>query len=204
MLLRERAGPLADPQRKLLEEAERACARLSGLITELSDLANLDAGTATINRIDLEIFQLAAEAAGEVRPAGEQRVTITVGGDPADGLVVGDPVRLRRALGAIVSALLRETVHSHTLIVERRRIMYHNGEAALILVGDGASVSEIQTVRLDELSAFDEWRGGCGLELPIARRVIEAHNGQIRSLPGHEGRPGVAILLPLKAAVARV
>ena len=39
MLLKDRAGPLTDPQRKLLEEAEKSCGRLSALMAEVSDLS---------------------------------------------------------------------------------------------------------------------------------------------------------------------
>ena len=46
MLLKDRAGPLSDQQRKLLEEAEKSCARLTVLLTEVSDLSNLEGGTA--------------------------------------------------------------------------------------------------------------------------------------------------------------
>ena len=42
MLLKDRAGPLSDPQRRLLEEAEKSCARLTALLTEVSDLSNLE------------------------------------------------------------------------------------------------------------------------------------------------------------------
>ena len=37
MVLKERAGPISDQQRKLLEEAEKSCGRLSALVTEMSD-----------------------------------------------------------------------------------------------------------------------------------------------------------------------
>ena len=45
MLLKDRAGPITEQQRRLLEEAEKSCARLSALLAEVSDLANLEAGT---------------------------------------------------------------------------------------------------------------------------------------------------------------
>jgi signal transduction histidine kinase len=47
MLLKERAGPVPDQQRRLLEEAEKSCGRLSALLAEVSDLSGLEAGTAT-------------------------------------------------------------------------------------------------------------------------------------------------------------
>ena len=48
MLLKDRAGPLSDQQRKLLEEAEKSCGRLTALLTEVSDLSNLEGGTAAV------------------------------------------------------------------------------------------------------------------------------------------------------------
>ena len=56
MVLRERAGPITDQQRKLLEEAEKSCGRLSALVTEMSDLSALEGGTAAFNAatVDLE------------------------------------------------------------------------------------------------------------------------------------------------------
>ena len=40
MVLREQAGPVTEKQRKMLEEAERSCTRLSALVTEMSDLGS--------------------------------------------------------------------------------------------------------------------------------------------------------------------
>ena len=50
MLLKDRAGPITEQQRKLLEEAEKSCGRLAALVAEMSDLSNLEGGTASLNR----------------------------------------------------------------------------------------------------------------------------------------------------------
>jgi signal transduction histidine kinase len=42
---------------------------------------------------------------------------------------------------------------------------------------------------------FDEWRGGSGLILPVARRIIEAHGGRIWGAPGAR-KAGARIQLP--------
>ena len=39
-------------------------------------------------------------------------------------------------------------------------------------------------------SPFDDKRGGHGLSLPIARRVIERHGGTVWSPPGDKGELG--------------
>src|SRR5918993_1835481 len=64
MLLKDRAGPLNDQQRRLLEEAEKSTGRLSGLIAEMSDLANLEAGSAPFNRSGVDVGPLVAEIIG--------------------------------------------------------------------------------------------------------------------------------------------
>src|SRR5919106_5172615 len=60
MLLKDRAGPLSDQQRRLLEEAEKSCGRLSGIIAEMSDLANLETGTGAFNRGSVDLPALLA------------------------------------------------------------------------------------------------------------------------------------------------
>src|SRR5215212_801082 len=62
MLLSDRAGAVTGQQRRMLQETEKSCARLSALVAEMSDLANLEAGTAPLNRKPLDLRPLLAEA----------------------------------------------------------------------------------------------------------------------------------------------
>ena len=71
MLLKERAGPLTEPQRRLLEEAEKSCGRLSALLAEMSDLSGLEGGTAPFNRAPLDV-RTPLERGGR-RSAGARR-----------------------------------------------------------------------------------------------------------------------------------
>src|SRR5688500_2162331 len=62
MLLKDRAGALNDQQRRLLEEAEKSCGRLSSLVAEMSDLSNLEAGNGSFNRSRLDLSGLLKDA----------------------------------------------------------------------------------------------------------------------------------------------
>jgi signal transduction histidine kinase len=48
---------------------------------------------------------------------------------------------------------------------------------------------------------FDDKRGGMGLVLPLARRIIERHGGEIWSQPSVSGEPvarsGIVVRLPV-------
>src|SRR4029079_17529530 len=68
MLLKDRAGALTDPQRRLLEEAEKACGRLSGLVSEVSDLSNLEGGTLTMNQQRTDLRSALRQAAEQLPP----------------------------------------------------------------------------------------------------------------------------------------
>ena len=63
MVLKERAGPISDQQRKLLEEAEKSCGRLSALVGEMSDLSGLEGGTAAFNSATLDLGGMLTEMA---------------------------------------------------------------------------------------------------------------------------------------------
>ena len=200
MLVRDRAGSLTDAQRNLIEQAEKSCARMAGLLTELSDIANLDAGTATFNRSRVDLFPLFDEVAEELRGTGEQPLEVEVRGENGPAILDGDSTRLRAAFSAIGRAVSREQFANPRLVIDRAVVPQGDGAVAVILVGDDTAFEPMRTADLEQLGAFDELRGGLGLALPAARRVIEAHGGQIRApKPPHE-RVAAAVRLPVQAA----
>ena len=76
MLLKDRAGPLSDQQRSLLEEAEKACVRLTALLTEVSDLSNLEGGTAPFNRHDTDLHKALRDAVEQLPPLPDREVRV--------------------------------------------------------------------------------------------------------------------------------
>ena len=73
MLLKDRAGPLSDQQRKLLEEAEKSCGRLTALLTEVSDLSNLEGGTAPFNKRAADLQPALRDAVDQLPPLAGSR-----------------------------------------------------------------------------------------------------------------------------------
>src|SRR5512134_935259 len=74
MLLKDRAGPVTDQQRRLLEEAEKSCARLSALLAEMSDLGNLEGGTAPFNRTPIDLRTVLADAVAGLPPIPDRDI----------------------------------------------------------------------------------------------------------------------------------
>jgi len=193
MLLKDRAGPLSDQQRRILEEAEKSCGRMSALLGEVSELAHLEAGTAPFNRNTVDVLRLLREVAAEVPALPDRDVAIDVAGD--EGEVHGDAVRLKTAFASVLLALRRELVTSDRLGVRVDRTTGDHGPKVRVTIGEADNIQERLAADESALAPFDEWRGGNGLSLTNARRVIEAHSGQI--LGTRDGGKAVAtILLP--------
>ena len=196
MLLTDRAGALNDQQRRLLGEAEKSCARLSGLLGEMSDLSNLEAGTAPFNRTRIDLRPLLAEAVAGLPELPDREITVTLTTGPGAALIEGDPVRLRTAIGSVLGALRRELVTSLELSVRERNGQFEGRPASWITIADPDRVGGLEVETPESLTTFDEWRGGCGLGLAVARRIINTHGGAVWSPPGEGTKAGAVIVLP--------
>src|SRR5689334_17456762 len=81
MILRDGSQPLGERHRKMIEEAEKSCARLVALIAELSDVGKLDAGLLALQQQPVDAFALVAEVAEHVHEASDREVRLEVRGD---------------------------------------------------------------------------------------------------------------------------
>jgi signal transduction histidine kinase len=194
MLLKDRAGPLNDQQRRLLEEAEKSCGRLSALLAEMSELSNLEAGTAAFNRSNLDLHALLADAIGMLPDIPDRDVKVELKTNGPGASVHGDPVRLKTAFASVLHALRRELVTTDRLLVRTSRREYEGAPVTWIALGDPDHIDPIERSAPSALTAFDEWRGGCGLSLGVARRVFDAHQGRIWSPP--DVKSGAVVMLP--------
>jgi signal transduction histidine kinase len=199
MLLGEKAGPLSEPQRRLLAEAEKSCGRLSALVAELGELSGLEGGSTRLALADIPVADLLQELAAHPPAVPDRQVSVRLVGELKNGETVhGDRARLRQSLGAIIAAIARETIDTDDLVLSHRLIDRSAGRTAQLRIGAAGVVDRLDSAAREDLAPFDELRGGCGLALPIARRVLEAHGGTLGSLAGSQGRASAWVELPLK------
>ena len=190
MLLKDRAGPLNDQQRKLLEEAEKSCGRLSGLLAEVSELSHLEAGTAPLNKGSVDVSALLQDAVNGLPALPDREVAVTLDLDGGPVPYEGDPVRLTQAFVSVIAALRREIVGEEGLLVRGSR----TSGAYQVLLGDRETIDAMEREAPGGHALFDEWRGGVGLSLAVARRILNAHGATIAAAPD-ERKAGARILL---------
>jgi signal transduction histidine kinase len=195
MLLNDTAGPVTERQRQMLEAAAKSCARMNALLTETSDLSNLEAGTVSINRSSIDLRKVLADVIAALPANSDREVEVELATGDGPATIQGDAVRLRTALGSVLFALRRELVTSSRIFVRERSGDYKGRPASWIAIGDADQIDALATAAPNTLTTFDEWRGGCGLSLAVARRIVEAHGGAVWS-PLEGSKAGAVIALP--------
>ena len=178
MLQKDQNPPMSERQLHMIDEAEQSCARLVAIVAELSEIGKLDSGVIKFAQRPFDLFSLMGEVAELVHEGRDRDVHLKVLGPPDGAMVSGDHARLRTAFDAIFRAILREQAGPATVVAERRRETVDGERGAVLIVAIEGSVQDAY----DRASGpFDDRRGGLGLALPLARRVIEGHRGQMRS-----------------------
>ena len=129
---------------------------------------------------------------------GEDRdVRLELRGTDRPLVVTGDRTRLAAALKALMHAALRERGEPGTIVVDCSTIGAGDGtRCVLVALGDQTVLPALIAPATGTTPPFDEWRGGLGLALPVARRVIEGHGGALWSADG--ARAASALRLPLR------
>ena len=197
MLLKDRAGPLTDQQRRMLEESEKSCARLYALLEEVSHLARLDAGKATFNRSTVDLKALLTSTVAELPPLPDRDITIDLAMTSNAALVTADPVLLKTTLTSILHALRRELVTSEQLFVREQRRDLDGRTYSWIAIADADHIEQLSSSDVSALGEFDDFRSGCGLSLAIARRVLAAHEGFVWST-ADKTKSSAVVALPLR------
>lgn len=198
-MLQKDTDPLSERQRKMIDEAAKSCARLVALIAELSDIAKLDSNTAPSKPESFDLFSELDDVAANVQEGNDREVRLQLGGMSAGARITGDRQRLRAAFGVFFRALMREQPGAITMVAERRLAKTDDTTSAIVVI---AREPDVQRAYERVAQPFDEFRGGMGLSLPIARRVIERTGGYIWS-PTPDGsddrglRSAVVVTIPL-------
>jgi two-component system, OmpR family, sensor histidine kinase CiaH len=178
LLRRNASRPVAEVG-DVLTDIDAEVLQLTGLVDDLLLLARSDSGAVALERVPLQLDDVAAEAAAALaKPAADAGVRIEV--DPAPTLAVGDPARLRQLVTILLDNGIRHSPRGATVRLAVRAVP---GAASLAVDDAGPGVRPEDRERV-----FDRfWRapgaptGGTGLGLAIARWIVDAHGGAIRA-----------------------
>ncbi|SNX56188.1 two-component system sensor histidine kinase BaeS [Streptomyces sp. TLI_55] len=200
------------PAPELLASLHEEALVLQRVIDDLQDLAAADAGTLRLHREPVAAGELLGQVAAAHRVAADAAgVTLRTRTD-GELWLDADPVRMRQALGNLVSNALRHTPADGTVTLSARA----DGDDVVLDVtdtGSGIAPEDLPHV-FDRFWRAEKSRsrrtGGSGLGLPIVRHLMAAHGGtaeatsepgtgsvftlRVPGLPGGTSGPGPASL----------
>jgi signal transduction histidine kinase len=170
---------------------------LTTMVDDLLLLARSDSGAVEIERVPLDLGDVASTgASGLTRLAEERSVTMVV--DPVPAEVAGDPARLRQLVAILVDNAIRHAPAGSRVDV---RVRTDGGDAVLVVEDEGPGI------RPDDLPrVFDRFYraagapgGGTGLGLAIAAWIVERHGGRIAAANRESTGARFTVRLPLAA-----
>ena len=172
---------------KALSILQRASQSMYRLISDLLDLARIDAGTLRVERAPQDFEAVLHECMELLSPiAGEKGQRLALDGGCGGAVVECDRDRIVQVMSNLVGNALKFTPPGGAVTV---RVAALDGCVEVRVHDEGPGIDPVEIDRVFERywqsgSAGDE--GGIGLGLSIAKGIVEAHGGgiEVSSEPG--------------------
>jgi len=196
-----RCGAVNDNSIKFIDMAKRNVQTLARIINDLLDLSKIEAGKMTYSFKDCDIhavIEYVKSSLGEVAKSRNLNLVVNEGENIPK--ICADSQRIEQVLTNLVSNAIKFTPENKNIFISTEiknaenievREMFKDklsklkGDYLMVTVADeGIGIEE-----KDLLRAFDKFAqienslsrkvGGTGLGLPIAKQLLDAHNGAI-------------------------
>jgi PAS domain S-box-containing protein len=191
----------APDQERFLEVVDRNARRLEQLVEDLLLIAQIDAGKLELQRFDVDLAGVAADAVETAAASARSRgveVTLEQAGETR---LSGDASRLGQVLDNLLANALKFTPDGGSVLVT---VGSDGAEAYVEIEDTGIGIPGEEQAQLFQrffraTNARQRAIKGTGLGLAICRAIVEAHRGRIdvRSEPG-QGTT-VTVRIPLDA-----
>lgn len=191
-LLRWPFGDLSQKQRDYIQAIHDSGAHLLGLINDILDLSQLEAGKTILNMSDFSLSKLARESvedlADKAKNAGVQLET-NLYLVPESDRFTADRSRVKQILYNLLSNAIKFTLpggRANLIIWREDRItVFQVEDTGIGIAGERQSLLFQLFQQLD--GSYQRQHGGAGLGLALTKQLVELHGGWI----GVNSQPGV-------------
>jgi len=178
-----------------VEDARLEVDHMTELVESLLTLARADSGVLELERVPLDLADVAAGALGGLDPLARERgVPLVLDATPA--VVSGDPTRLRQLVTILADNAVRHSPPGAQVAVA----VHGQGKRAELTVDDagpGVRAEDREHVFERFWRAPDAPEGGVGLGLSIASWIAAHHGGSISVGSSPSGGARFTVSLPL-------
>ena len=159
--------------------------RLVRLINDILDAERIESGKAPMEMRDTELAELMAGTA-ELLSAAADEAGVTLDVKPLESHILADPDRVTQTLVNLIGNAIKFSGEGTTVRVdgEIEEGYVHEGLARVFVRDEGPGIPEEQQAAIFDRfvqvdSAATRVKGGSGLGLSIAQRIVEQHGGRI-------------------------
>ncbi len=198
------AGPLPDKPRHYLARVHDNVERLARMVSDLLDLARIEAGKIELLPTTLDVTALLDEAAESLRPLARVRDVTLARAFASCPPVWADPDKLHQVLTNLLSNAIKFSPRGGQVLLTAAPAP---GMVRLAVVDGGLGIPPAERERVFDkfyqLSRVDGDRpSGSGLGLTIARSLVELHGGRVWVEDGLAGGSSFVVQLPVSAGGA--
>ena len=186
----------SEERRELAVAIRDKAQRLTGLVTNLLDMARLQTGTVQLKRGWQAIEEVVGSALRQMgEPLARHRVVTTIPSDTP--LCEFDPVLIERVLVNLLDNAAKYTPPDSTITIK----VAHDPQSLLVAIeDDGPGLPAGQEEKLFDKfvrGVTESAKPGVGLGLAICRAIVEVHGGDIRAEARSGGGARFVFRLPL-------
>ena len=180
----------------------RQTKRIGILLDQLLDIARVISGKVNLSKDPVDLADVVRAAVETVRPLVENqkhKLTLSLPADKS-ALVLGDAVRLSQVVENLLTNAAKYTNEGGQIALT---LETDKDKARIIVRDSGVGMSarflpHVFEVFTQAPRTLDRAKGGLGLGLPLVRRLVEMHDGQVNaSSPGLGQGSKFIITLPL-------
>jgi two-component system, OmpR family, sensor histidine kinase MtrB len=173
-------GPTSASELEMLTTvAKRQVERLDRMVGDLLDAAQIESGRLEIRLAEVDLRDVAGDVADLYRHTSDKH-TIDLRTPSMPIVVSADRLRIEQVLINLVSNAIKYSPRGGKVTIA---VFDNSGEAAVTVSDEGIGVSQEERERIFEpFHRTGHLRGkvaGAGLGLAVARKIAEAHGGQL-------------------------
>jgi len=180
-----------DQLRRTSQIISRQVGHMTGLVDDLLDVSRVTRGLVTLEKADLDVKQVVADALEQARPLIEQKSHhLTLDLDPAPAHVLGDHKRLIQILTNLLSNAAKYTPRGGNIHLTMQAA---DQQVRLHVADNGVGIPlDLQPRIFDLFSQAerspDRSQGGLGIGLALVKSLVELHGGTVACESGGTGQ----------------
>jgi signal transduction histidine kinase len=170
-----------EKKREYLEAIENKSERMNNLINLLYEYVKLDSDNFTLKKEKVDLAELLRENAALLYQDVEEKgmeLVVDIPENPCE--VEIDPLQISRVITNLINNSIRHNESGTTITLELKDVFYNR---EIVISDDGEPIDESVVDNIFEPFAVGDTsrrtKGGSGLGLSIAKRIVEMHGWEI-------------------------